>query len=355
MAKDKIIVCIIATVLAAFITDSQAAMRYWSEATLDAGQGVMTLPKGHYWPVVTTGYGWTVYDPRGSAATYFLGPSGFTRSGGGGSNIFSGPNGEIGIVSSNQIQVLHNDQWAFLSGSVPGQFEAGAFDSQGGIHAVSYDVQQSIAYYSRFTSRGWVSLELCHSRRQNSGGLDIAVDDSGVVSILVNNIFISQNVPGGAFSQVQLPGEIMTIDLDVSNNGIPGVIGRSDNALKYLTFDIQQQQWTSDILSSNFFGPAAVCFDNFGNPAVTYLANSIMHFAINDGGGTGWLDSIIDADQISCVTDTSLAFDPDNNPVVCFGTVGDTRIYYDPIVVPEPLAALLLLAGAWGIRRARRS
>ena len=50
----------------------------------------------------------------------------------------------------------------------------------------------------------------------------------------------------------------------------------------------------------------------------------------------------------------SLAFDRNNNPVACFSNPVETRIEYDPIMIPEPLTALLLMGGAIGVLRKRK-
>ena len=334
-----------------FSVSVDASMRTWSEAILNGPWGTMTLPEGHVWPVVAT-YG---YGPS-EGGTYFLGPTGFTRSGNGGYKVFSGPNGELGVAKGFSVDVLHNGRWSTLSGGTYGPVYAGAFGSDGQISCVSSLGPESPVYYNVFTGHGWASSEISYSGVGWPGMVDIEVDSSGVVSVLAGHSFISQGVPGGGFSQVRLPGSGFLADLAISDSGMPGIVGMTADTVEYLTYDPQRLEWTIDVvtpvgMSGSPYPAAAVCFDNEGNPAVAYSANGVMHFAINDGSGGGWVDSIIGEFQ---AMRASLAFDRNNNPVACFSNPVETRIEYDPIMIPEPLTALLLMGGAIGVLRKRK-
>ena len=364
MAAKKFIICVfVMVVMAVGSTQTQASMRYWSEAVLPVGGGVMTLPQGQYKPFVTASGG-RIYNDSIYSGTYFLGPAGFTRTTDAGYDIISGPDGEIAVISggngqiyptyglpvAGEINVLRSGTWQTMpqiSIPVTRSTMRAAFTPDGSFRCAFIGPEG--VTYAVPTRYGWSTILLGSIDTSMSG---VVVDSYGCTSILTANLFFSNGINGQWQSTVLPQSTTWWKDIAVSCNDVVGIIGTGSD-LYYATYSPQQQEWIIDTIAGGVSNaPAAICFDNLGNPAVAYEDEGIMHFAINDGSGAGWVDSIIGSFDANYA---SLAFDPDNNPVVCFGGSSQTRVYYDPVVVPEPLAALLLLAGAWGIRRARRS
>ena len=336
-----LLVCVLITIA---FTNAHGALRQWHEAILHEPYGTMALPAGHVWPVVTT-----------QQSTSFLGPTGFTGSGPGGYKISSGPEGQLAVAGGapGGVSVMQNLQWRTLPNSTPGSTFSAAFGPQGSISSVSWAYPSgSDVYYNVFTGKSWMGVSVGYY--MPSGYVDLVIDDYGTASILAGRNFMSQGAPGGAWRNDVLPISA-GLDLAVSSNGLPGVVGYSGSSLVYLTYNPQTLSWSSDIVASLGsappFGAAAVCFDNEGHPGIAYATDGTMHFAINDGSGSGWADSVIGQ---FVAERASLAFDRDNNPVVCFSSARETRIEYDPVVVPEPLIGLLLTTAAGVALRKRR-
>ena len=342
---SKLIVsAVIAAVLMTAILNpstARAATRVWHEAQLSEGYGHMALPIGRLWPVVATDKG-----------THFLGPTGFTKTSSATGRVIAGLNGALAVSDSYSVSVLNGPQWMSLP-PAGGVFIAPAFHPGGQVHCASIPVVgPAPLYYKAFTGTSWVSAQVGN---YPGGTLDLEIDGAGVASILAGKSFISQGTPGGYWDTTVLPtGQDYLLDLAVSADGVPGIVGTTTTSVVYWTYDAMRLEWVRDTVASfsnNPSVPAALCFDNNGHPAIAYEAAGEMHFAINDGSGAGWTDSLIDSFEAERV---SLAFDSNNNPVACFSNGTTTLVEYDPIVVPEPTVAMLLVIASGQILRRRR-
>lgn len=323
--KKTIVIFILLVCLS---SDSFAALRLWHTAEISEPYGIMTMVRNATWPVVAT-----------SSSVSFLGPNGFTQSTASGSfarQIVSGPNGQIAVVTENNIKLFKNNRWNTII--VPGrQYSSVAFDNQGSLHAATGTPEQNI-YYAAFTGTSWALQNTDVILPPGSNVLKFTMDSYNVPSFVTVSTFASKSSPYGTWETNTVGPTVR--GLAISPSDLPGIVQLSGSQMKFITYSPQLQDWTSEIVDSGVFNSMTVGFDNLGNPAMAYGRNGSIFFAINDGTGSGW--EICDLGAFTAARST-LAFDADNNPVACFSNDTTTIVKYDPIV-PEPASVLLIVS-----------
>jgi hypothetical protein len=128
------------------------------------------------------------------------------------------------------------------------------------------------------------------------------------------------------------------------------------------TFNRAQGQWTSNIIDSTVLSNYCTTSDSQGGIGIAYMTNSPGFYTIGFNyinGDESWstesLWTAMTAPSLDIISSIGLAFDAENNPVISYGAEGSVWIAYDPLVIPEPATLTLLLLGATGVLRNRKS
>ena len=146
------------------------------------------------------------------------------------------------------------------------------------------------------------------------------------------------------------------LDLALAYGDVPWLAYKDGTDLYYTTYDRQSNTWTAgdylDALSPTGTGHFSVASDAFGGVGFAYVDDLGMLTYKYWDRTEGWQsDSLIT--QANGSGDVSLAFDADNNPVICYqDTGGLLSLAYDP-VIPEPASLALIGLGALLLRRRR--
>lgn len=158
------------------------------------------------------------------------------------------------------------------------------------------------------------------------------------------------------FDTIELSLDVPIINMAMGADDVPWITYADEGELCYATYDRQLQTWTNgviDQLGSEYFSMA---IDNTGGIGVAFIdTDDMLTFSHNDGGG--WV-SDTDIAQVLLGSDVSLAFDADDNPLICYSDFdhgGDLYLAYDPVMVPEPATVVLLAIGTAILRRRRRA
>lgn len=145
------------------------------------------------------------------------------------------------------------------------------------------------------------------------------------------------------------------LSLAFDHNDAPGIayLHASADVLHYAWFDIVSGTWMSEQIASNVVsGTVDLVFDSQGHPAMAFLGNDgVVHYATNQG--TGWADVTLPisdpATQLNLTplmlndVSVALAFDDDDLPVISYFSQSGLLLAYDPILTPEPTAAVLMI------------
>lgn len=142
------------------------------------------------------------------------------------------------------------------------------------------------------------------------------------------------------------------IDVGIGAGDIPYLAYSMSNQLYYAMYDPHQNGWTKGYLGSlaspmSFFDMAV---DSLGGVGIAYVAQGdVLTYAYSDGT-SGWNVETA-ATSAMGYNGVALAFDRDNNAVICY-TSRDGRLWMaDAVAVPEPATLLLLACGCGILRR----
>jgi len=189
--------------------------------------------------------------------------------------------------------------------------------------------------------------------------------------------FKHKEYPWAAWSEDAPVFTTGNIFLDVSTATSPdGRVGiamlhQDTGGTKYLHYawrDIMSGEWQTSLLDEHIDSDRVnLTFNSEGHPALAYVTGAggdpYIHYRVN--AGSGWSDIILPNFDPSGSgldvtpngnTQTALAFDGDDNPVVAYySNNSGLLLAYDPVLTPEPTMSLMLLGGAALFLSRRRS
>jgi hypothetical protein len=229
---------------------------------------------------------------------------------------------------------------AYLSGNRP----VVAYADNGAMKVLAYD---NLAWTADTVTSGSPGDSITVDT-DSQDRIGVAYNSNGTVSFALKDMSL-----GTWFSTTVRTGPAGNLSLAFGPNDEAGLAMLSNGVLEFAYFDTQVGAWKRDLLASNVTSSRVnLAFDGQGHPALAYVAGSEVHYRINNG--SGWADALLptgtDPDSALDVTvnpqsDAGLAFDGDDLPVIAYHATAGLVLAYDPIVTPEPVSSLLLLAG----------
>ncbi len=219
---------------------------------------------------------------------------------------------------------------------------------------------------ARYTGSGWYNDtvgypdELYHSR-----SFGLAYDSYGQANVAFGEpemMFAMKGVLTNnqweAARMFEMPFHAEQIDMVVGTGDVPWVFYSFPEYLSYATYDRQLQQWVNGTIASvEVKSGFDVACDSGGGIGLAFVdREGMLGFAYNDGVG-GWeLNMGIARAEIGPYTNVSLAFDREDNPVICYMDEfhNSLCLAYDPITVPEPGTVVILSLGGLLFNRRKK-
>ena len=350
------------------------AGRTWINSPIEVGgmpvQGGhcgLAMRSGNTWPVVSYG------DPMGNSTAvmtpvgWISGPSVGTPTLG--ISAATSPSGTVGFAYGNGfVQTLSPAGWATSNyGATSPGSSSFAFntDSNPGVlhNAGGGGSDLTVAF---FNGSGWYQdvVQSASDGPFSSDAFALEYDSYNQANIaFAQGTELMFGVKGvltqhqWEFDTVKLGASLSFVDMAMGVEDVPWVTYESENLLYYATYDRQQQDWVNGLIGElEGDGYFSMATDSTGGIGVAFVGlDNLLTYAYTDGSGIWTTDSgFANADDNR---DVGLAFDADNNPVICYSDMdygGVLYLAYDP-VVPEPASIMLLAIGAAILRRRQRA
>lgn len=320
------------------------------------------------WPVVT-------YTAFGDAGTAMMTPVGWVGQSSGMADFMgsigaaTSPNGTVGFAyASGGFVSLGKSGWAVTSYN--GQTEplnarpAVAYRSDN-LPSVLHNNQGQLTLAVN-TGFGWLQDPIT----EFPGGATVFANAFGLAYDSFNqpNIVYSDGGSlqaalkfGGTWlisDVLQNPGPAVdNVDMAMTEADVPWIAYAENTTLNYGTYNQQTNMWDTGNLGTLFStqGHFAIASDGAGGVGFTYVNDTGMLVYNHFDTVNGWEGASLIAPAVGS-RDVDLVFDAQNFPVIIYtdGNSGNVTLAYDPVVVPEPVTALLLMAGV-GLLGHRRS
>ncbi len=333
---------------------------------VDGPYCALAMRSGNTWPVVS-------YGSPPSSGTAAMTPVGWMAGPLGGSvnygiSAATGPGGTVGFANDNgTVQMLRQTGWAASSyGSGTNYTKPSiAFNSNdnpavlhntGGIgNDLALAVYNGIGWYqdaveNAFEGPFWSDAFALEYDSYNQA--NIVFEDGSELMFAVKGT-LTQNQ--WQFNTIELDmGVPLVVDMAMGAGDVPWITYADENYLYYVTYDCQQQDWDNGIIGQ-VGGRHSTEADGTGGIGVAFIdSDEMLTYAYTDGTGAWTHDMGIARANF----DVGLAFDADDNPVICYSDIdhgGKLYLAYDPVMVPEPATVALLAIGAAMLRRRRRA
>lgn len=357
--------------------DSALAGRQWyfqrvatpEMQPLTHGSTAVGMRSGHTWPVVVGNEGTAAMVPGGWIATDSGMPSTLS------------PGFIDGVTSHSGQKMLFAGNNGHIKTFGPSGWSNTFVASEGYRNSAAFTRNDNPAVLYRSVGNGDIRLAVSQNGQWSNESLGLMADgyalayDSlnqanvilrqgvnllyGTKGVLTNNEWSFSSIGGiTAYSPL--------VDLELTAGDVPYAIYANQSGLVYNTYNIMQGRWESGIIDSqtrDLFNFTAAS-DGQGGIGVAYYTHALnglaLGYAYTNGDGF-WDISLLPTGIPNDVEFTfrtdygiGLAFDAQNNPVISFSGAGGSWIAYDPVLVPEPATAMLLLLGGSLLRRRRK-
>lgn len=367
--------------LSVVLLNSAVAQRQWNFQRIDdamgqpigSGNTAIAMRSGSAWPVVATNTAVAAMVPGGwvKAANGFssLGFLDGATSPDGRSIAFAAETGEVLTFSSsgwNRSIASAGWNWqpsvAFTNNNNPAILGNGNNGLTLSVQNGSNWISSSLGVWAERSALAYDSYNQANVVYTQGGQLMYATK-----GILTNNSWAFTDSQQSMF----LPSNNSPLDLELNSNDVPFVIYNTDlNLIACSSYDRQQGKWNSSLIGPSSDYNYTMSSDSLGGIGIAYVTNNMedgqftIGFSYINGNKSWSTNSIWDGGAFNNTEGLpslmpephiGLAFDEANNPVISFTSGNGVYIAYDPVIVPEPATAAILLLGGVLIRRIRKS